>query len=112
MEAELNICAKLLELFKVAPAVAASDIKNLKIYKSQSHALGRVYRFDYKDKRYYAVDDYSLDDNPDYVRDILLDINHLLKGRLLANSTEQPDGAKFAEGLDGVEYYLWEAPSN
>ena len=111
MKTELNICAKLLELFRVSTNVTPADIENLKIHKSQSYALGPVYAFDYKDNHYYVVDDYSLNDDPERVKDILLGVNHMLKGKILKNTTLQSDGAKYAEGLGGVEYCLWEVPS-
>ena len=111
MKPELNICAKLLELFRVSANVTPTDIANLKIHKSQSYALGPVYEFDHKNKHYYAVDDYSLNDNPEYVKDILLGIDHTLEGKILKNATHQSDGAKYTEGIGGVEYCLWEVPS-
>jgi hypothetical protein len=110
MESERNICAKLLELFQIAKNINAADIANLKVHKSQSYALGHIYAFDYNVKHYYVVEDYSLGDNPEYVKNILLDINHLLKGKILKNNTGQVTGNKYAENLENVEYYLWEAP--
>jgi len=105
-----TICAGLLELFQVDEGIDTKDIENLKLHKSQNYALGPVYAFNYKGKHYYGVDDYSLGDDSELVRDILLDINHLLKGRIMKNPTPQSDNAKYATGLDGIEYYLWESP--
>jgi len=112
MKSELNICASLLELFQVVTDVTATDIKNLKIHKSQNYALGNIYAFDYNSKHYYAVEDYSLSDNPKYVQNILLDINHLLKGSILKNSSTKTDGTKYVGTLNGIEYYLWESSLN
>ena len=109
-ERNRNICIRLLVLFQVAKIVAPKDITNLKVYTSQNYAYGPVYAFDYNNKRYYVIDDYSLNDDPRYVKKILLDINPLLKGNILRNATYQADGARYAEGLNGIEYYLWEAP--
>jgi len=109
MKPELNICASLLELFRVATDVTTKDIKNLKIHKSQNYALGNIYAFDYNSKHYYAVEDYSLSDNPKYVQNILLDINHLLTGNILNNSSNKTDAAKYVATLNGMEYYLWES---
>jgi hypothetical protein len=105
------ICASLLKTFQITKDVNFKDIKNLKEHTSQSHSLGAVLAFDFKGKHYYAVDDYSLDDRPEEVEEILQDINHLLKGKLLKNPIPQSDGAQYAAGLNGVEYYLWESPS-
>lgn len=66
--------------------------------------------FNYKGKHYYLVDDYSLGDAPKYVQDILEEINHLLKGKILKNPVPQSDGAKYATGIGNNEYYLWESP--
>lgn len=110
MEAEKLLLVKALEAFGVEKNVNANNIKNIKVHSSQLYALGPVFTFDYKDKHYYLVDDYSLGDDPKYVQDILKEINHLLKGEILKNPTPQSDGAKYATGIDGTEYYLWENP--
>ncbi len=112
MKAELNICANLLELIQEGTNVAPTDIDNLKIHKSQIYALGPVYSFNYKNNHFYAVEDYSLDDNPEYVANILLDINPLLKGNILENASQQADSAQYAVSLNDVDYYLWKTPSN
>lgn len=104
------ICAMLLEAFQVAKSPNPKDIKNLKVHQSQSYSLGPVLAFDYNGKHYYAVDDYSLGDDPEMVKNILLDINHLLKGNILEYPVSQAGGTKYAAQLDGVEYYLWENP--
>jgi len=110
MESENSLLVKALDAFGVDKNIDANYIKNVKTHSSQLYALGSVFTFDYKDKHYYLVDDYSLADDPKYVQDILEEINHLLKGNILKNPTPQSDGAKYATGIDGNEYYLWESP--
>ena len=110
MENELKICVELLKLFHISESVSPDEIEHLKIHRSQIYVLGPVYAFDYQKNHYYVVDDYSLGDDLEDVKNILLDINHLLKGNIVRNSSDQSDGAIYAEGFDGTEYYLWEAP--
>jgi hypothetical protein len=107
---QIKICVRLLELYGVGSDIGDSDIKNFKAYKSQTYGFMNVYSFDYKNNRYYASDDYSLMDEPKYVEDVLNDIIPMLNGKLLKNPISQSDGAIYASGLDGIEYYLWEAP--
>ncbi|MCA9337342.1 hypothetical protein KC951_01385 [Candidatus Saccharibacteria bacterium] len=104
-------CAAILESFKIANKVKVNDIKNLKAHKSQLYALGPVYAFDYKDKHYYIVDDYSLGDDENQVKDILSEINHLLKGNIVKSPYHfTAEGSEHIVGLDGNQYYLWESP--
>lgn len=102
------MCARLLASFKADANIKAADLKKFRVSESKLYARGPIYVFVYKDKRYYVVDDYSLADNPKWVKDILLENNHLLEGGLVENPIPQADGAKYAAGLEGVEYYLWE----
>ncbi|MEI6481377.1 MAG: hypothetical protein WCO19_03670 [Candidatus Saccharibacteria bacterium] len=111
MKSENALLVKVLEAFGVGKNIDADDIKNVIEHSSQLYALGPVIAFDYNDRHYYLVDDYSLNDDPKYVQDILEEINHLLKGRILQNPVPQSDGAKYATGIDDNEYYLWESPS-
>lgn len=109
----LRICSKLLELYEVGSGVELGDIKNFKVHKSHVYGHASIYQFDYGNKCYYVTDDYSLGDDPQYIKDVLEEINSALQGRLLKNPTPQSDGAVYASGLDGVEYYLWEyQPTN
>ena len=106
----ITICCKLLEIYQVAQAPSLDEIKGFKKYKAQRYGFTNVYSFDYKNKHYYVSDDYSLADSPKYLRDILEDISLMVKGGPLKNPMPQSDGAIFASGLDGVEYYLWVEP--
>lgn len=108
MGSRADLPVKALEAFGLSN-VDANDIKNVKTLNSQLYALGPILTFDYKDKHYYLVDDYSLGDNTKYVRDIIEEINHSLNGGILKNPEPQSDGAIYATGIGGIEYYLWES---
>lgn len=71
--------------------------------------MANVYSFEYHGKQYYVSDDYSLMDNPQYVKNILVDVEPALTGQILKNPVTQTDGAVYAGGLDGTEYYLWQS---
>lgn len=68
----------------------------------------KILSFNYKNRKFYISDDYSLADNPEYVKNLIQDINHFIKGNIVKNPTPQSDGAHCALGFNGVEYYLWE----
>lgn len=104
-----ELCAAILNYYQVADSATATDIMDLLIRKSDMYALGSVYQFTYKDSVFYICDDYSLDDNPAYLEDVLSSINHLLKGQPIKNPHPQSDGAQYAGGLNNTEYYLWKA---
>lgn len=106
----IDTACRLLELYKVAKNTDTKEISSFKIYKSKIYGMTKVYSFDFKNKHYYISDDYSLMDNPDFIRNVLEQINPSLKGNPLKNPVPQSDGANYASGLDGTEYYLWEAP--
>ena len=106
-----NIVCRLLKLYAVAENINTKDVVNLIIYNSRIYGLKDVYSFDYKDNHFYITNDYSLMDNPRYIKNILDEINPNLKGSVVKNPVPQSDGAKFATGLDGIEYYLWKSPS-
>jgi hypothetical protein len=105
-QSDAALCAELLKRFHIAEDVLPQDIKNLKIHKSQSYALQNVFAFDYEDKHYYIVDDYSLGDDPKLVESILMDINHLLKGRIVKNPEPSDDKDQYVAS----NYYLWQSP--
>ncbi len=105
-----TICAILLMIFKSDDSISSKDIKNLKIHTSQTHSLGPIYTFDYNNRHYYLVDDYSLGDDPISVREVLSDVNHLLKGSILENPKKQINETKYAVSVDETEYYMWESP--
>ena len=104
-----EIACRLLEMYQVANCVNEDEIKELTTHSSKRYGMQHIYSFSYKDKHYYASDDYSLIDNPKFVKDVLMEIVPKLNGRLLKNPIPQSDGAIFASGIDGKEYYLWEA---
>lgn len=107
--AKIKICIRLLELYKVGDHIGVSDIGDFKAFKSQLYGFMNVYSFDYKNHRYYVTDDYSLMDDPKFIKNVLADAIPKLNGKPLKNPTPQSDGAVFACGLDGNEYYLWES---
>lgn len=109
-ECQIEICRQLLEIYGSGSDVIQSDVKDFKVYRSQLYGRTNVYSFIYKNNRYYVTDDYSLMDVPEYIKNVFKDINPQLSGVLLKNPVPQSDGAIYASGLDGVEYYLWEAP--
>lgn len=108
----LNIICELLKAYEVAEQVSLEDIHNFKTYKSSLYGMTSVYSFVYQNQHYYVSDDYLLMDNPAYIRNVLEDINSHLHGKLIQNPVPQTDGAKYALGLNGTEYYLWEVASN
>lgn len=103
------LCAKLLVAYGISPNAEPGMIDNLKTFQSQNYALGPVYAFDYRNKHYYVVDDYSLGDDPNYVKNILADINHLLTGEIVEKPLPQPVETKYAMKLGSSEYYLWKS---
>ncbi|MCW1908816.1 MAG: hypothetical protein KIH63_005770 [Candidatus Saccharibacteria bacterium] len=104
-----KIVSELLRTYGIVANVDAKEITEFRAFKSHIFGMQSVYRFTYKGKRYYATDDYSLMDNPDYVREVLEEFQPNLKGRLVKNPIPQSDGAIYATGTDGREYYLWSA---
>ncbi|HMT55882.1 MAG TPA: hypothetical protein PKD20_03320 [Candidatus Saccharibacteria bacterium] len=89
--------------------IDASNIENFKAYRSQIFGRANIYSFVYKSKQYYVTDDYSLMDNSKFVTDVLSEVAPKLNGKLLKNPIAQSDGAIYACGVDGTEYYLWRA---
>ncbi|GAC1391481.1 MAG: hypothetical protein NVSMB46_04120 [Candidatus Saccharimonadales bacterium] len=104
-----NVC-RLLELYGISEKISTKDVVKLEIYKSKIYGMQDVYSFDFKDSHYYITNDYSLNDSPKYIKDILIEVNPNLKGSVVENPIVQSDGAKYATGLDGTEYYLWKSP--
>lgn len=103
----LTICANLLNNYDEADNATYKDIENVSVNKSQQYGLMHVYGFTYNGVQYYVSDDYSLNDDARLVENVIRDINNTLQGQLLKNPVPQSDGAIYAAGLDGVEYYLW-----
>ncbi len=103
-----NLCTKLLVAFGIDKRVDISDVKDLKKYKSQLYGMCDVYSFSYKNRKYLISDDYSLMDEPKYIKIVFEDAVDFSGGKLIDNPAPQSDVAKYALGLDGTEYYLWE----
>jgi hypothetical protein len=104
----IELVARILAKYQIDKNVSMGDITDLKVHKAQQYALTKILSFNYKDRKFYISDDYSLGDNPLYVKDLIQDINHLLGGNIVKNPIAQSDGTLYALGLNGVEYYLWE----
>lgn len=100
--------AKILEAYEIHHTIKADEIHNLKEHKAQRYALRKILSFTYANRKFYIVDDYSLGDNPKHVKSLIQDINHLVGGGIVKNPIPQSDGAQYALGFNGVEYYLWE----
>lgn len=103
-----ELVARILEEYRIDQAVSPNEITNLKVFKAQQYGLTQIFSFKYKDRKFYISDDYTLGDNPKYVKNLIEDINHLVKGGIVKNPTPQSDGAQYALGFNGMEYYLWE----
>jgi hypothetical protein len=110
MDEEHALYKKALEIYGIDSDVNVRDIKNEGFHTSDWYALGPVFTFDYKNHHYYLVNDYSLDDDPHCVENILNDINHLLKGTIIKKSSATEQNGMYVEVIDGEEYYLWESP--
>ena len=101
------ICCELLKAYAISKNVDQAEIDSFKIYKSRLYGFCNVYSFRYKDRDYLVSDDYSLMDDPKYIKAVFEDATDLKEGKLIENPIPQSDGAKYALGLDGTEYYLW-----
>lgn len=99
------LAAHILQEFQIGSDIQPAEINNLKTHKRIS---SKVLGFTYKDRKFYISNDYTLDDNPEAVRRVIQDVNHLLKGSIVKNPIPQSDGAQYALGFEDVEYYLWE----
>lgn len=111
MDKEKAICVRVLEGFKIAEKVEPDELMDFRSGLSQLYARGPIYIFRYKRNRYYIVNDYSIDDDPKFVKNILLERNHLLKGHLLKSPVHfTVAGSEYIYGLDGGQYFLWEEP--
>jgi len=108
MQSVNDLLATALIVFGVDDHATVDDIMNIKTHKSQLYALGPVYGFMYHGKRYYLIDDYSLDNNPTYVRNIVEEINHLAEGGPLARPSAANEDELYATSINNTEYYLWE----
>jgi hypothetical protein len=109
MQSINELLATALIKFGIDQPVDADDIKNVKKHKSQLYALGPVYGFIYHDKHYYLIDDYSLDNNPTYIRNIVEEINHLAEGVPLTPPNPTSEDKLYTASINNTEYYLWES---
>jgi len=99
------ICS-VLEEFAVADKVDPEKIENLRVVKSKLYGMCDVFEFDFNGNHYYISNDYSLDDNPKYFEEILLDINHMLKGNALKNPKTNSE-LKYSINIENSQYYIW-----
>ena len=99
---------QLLRLYNQAINPSLDEIKNLVVHKSTDYGMQNVYSFTYKGSQYYATDDYSLMDNPKYIEAVIKEFYPNLNGKPLKTIQKQSDGAQYACGINGVEYYLWQ----
>ena len=104
-----RLCSRLLAAYEIDKEVTETEIKDLQIHKSRMYGFHSVYSFRYKNREYLVSDDYSLMDDPKYIKAVFEDATELRDGKLIENPLPQSDGAKYALGLDGTEYYLWES---
>lgn len=112
MQSINELLATALIIFGIDQHVDADDIKNVKTHKSQLYALRPVYGFIYHDTHYYLVDDYSLDNNPTYVKNIVEEINHLAEGTTLARPDAANGDEQYAASINNTEYYLWKSSAS
>jgi len=104
----VELAAKILEEYRIHTHISPDEIINMKEHKAQQYGLTKILSFHYSSRKFYISDDYSLGDNPKYVKDLIQDINHLVGGDIVKNPNPQSDAAQYTLGLNGVEYYLWE----
>lgn len=105
-----EICATVLNYYQVtdADSATANDIEKLFVYRSDIYAHSNVYAFKYKDVAYYINDDYSLDDNPEYLQEVLESVVSILHGSPVKNPHVPSSGKQYTGKLYGKEYYLWQ----
>ena len=108
-DTDKNLCSRLLVAYEISKNVDTVEIKHFKKYKSRLFGFCNVYSFTYKNRDFLVSDDYSLMDDPKYIKAVFKDASELEEGKLIENPVPQSDGAKYALGLDGTEYYLWES---
>lgn len=104
-----KLCCKLLKAYAISKNVDTVEIENFKKYKSRMFGFCDVYSFTYKNRDFLVSDDYSLMDDPKFIKAVFEEATELEEGKLIGNPVIQSDGAKYALGLDGTEYYLWES---
>ncbi len=107
---QTTTCISVLKAFGISNNTTKAELKNFKMYRSDDYALGPIYSFDYKNAHYYIVEDYSLGDDPELVKDILSHINHLLKGSIITMPPTGKNETKYALTINKTAYYLWKSP--
>ena len=98
----------ILEKFGLGKNIQITSIEHIQKFKSDSYALGDVWSFDYQGRHYYISNDYSLDNNPKYIRNVFEDVNRLLKGQLINNPLSKSSNL-YSMGVGSNEYYLWQS---
>ena len=101
-----EIISKVLKAFGISDSVDQEKIENLRVVKSKLYGMCDVFEFDFNGNHYYISNDYSLNDNPKYFEEILLDINHLLRGDALKNPNHNSE-LKYSVNIEDSQYYLW-----
>jgi len=94
---------KVLEAFGITDDAKLEKIENLKVHSSKLYGMCDVFEFDFIKNHYYISNDYSLGDNPKYFEEILLDINHLLKGSALKNPKHNSQ-LKYSVSIEDSQY--------
>jgi hypothetical protein len=102
---KLLIC-RVMEAFGITEDAKPEKIENLRVVKSKLYGMCDVFEFDFNGNHYYISNDYSLNDNPKYFEEILLDINHLLRGDALKNPNNNSE-LKYSVNIEDSQYYLW-----
>jgi hypothetical protein len=105
-ETDEELICSVLEEFAVVDKVDQEKIENLRVVKSKLYGMCDVFEFDFNGNHYYISNDYSLNDNPKYFEEILLDINHLLRGDALKNPNHNSE-LKYSVNIEDSQYYLW-----
>lgn len=101
MDYEL-LCLAILRAFKAYPPY---DLKVIKIVYPSPH--NRVFICMADELKYYILNDDTTGDNKNYILSQLKEVNHLLRGELLRNPGNEPDGAIYPVGIEGSEYFLF-----
>ena len=109
MKKEKNLCVEILNYFQVSSNVTVDSLTKFKVFKSDKYGLGPVYGFYLNREHFYICSDYSIDNNLNYLEEILKGINHLVKGHAVADPNSTPNEKNYAYAIDDDEYYLWRA---
>ena len=102
------LIATLLNKFHVGETISPTDIKDVVEHDAKRYASTKIFSFRYNGRSFFISDDYSLNDSPRRVEALIQDIKPTAQGHIISNPEPQSDDAKYALGLNGTEYYLWE----